>query len=280
MRIVGEIDEIRAVSREARRGGKTIALVPTMGALHQGHLELVRKGKASGDMLIVSIFVNPAQFGPGEDLFRYPRDFEGDKAKLQAEGVDVLFCPSVEAVYPVGFKTSVEVEGLSERLCGVSRPGHFQGVATVVAKLFNMVSPHKAVFGLKDFQQLLIIKKMVEDLDMDLEIVEVETVREPDGLAVSSRNAYLKKDERRAAVCIPRALQAASEAFSGGERGREGILREVKKIMEAEELIVVDYLSLCDPETLEELEEATGRALLAVAAKVGSTRLIDNRMLS
>ena len=280
MRVVGEIDEIRTVLREARIEGKTIVLVPTMGALHQGHLELVRKGRAIGDILVTSIFVNPAQFGPGEDLFRYPRDFEGDKAKLDAEGVDVLFCPSVEAVYPEGFKTSVEVEGLSEKLCGSSRPGHFQGVTTVVAKLFNMVSPHKAVFGLKDFQQLLIIKKMVEDLDMDVEIVEVETVREPDGLAMSSRNAYLKEDERRAAGCIPRALQAASEAFAGGQRGREGILREVKKIMEREELIVVDYLSLCDPKTLEELEDAGERALLAVAARVGSTRLIDNRMLS
>lgn len=279
---------MREVSLEARRGDKEVVLVPTMGFLHEGHLALVDEARSLGDLVVVSIFVNPAQFGPAEDLESYPTALDEDKAKLRARGVDVLFIPSVESIYPDGFSTYVDVEGLSDKLCGRNRPGHFQGVTTIVSKLFNIVTPEKAVFGLKDFQQQLIIRRMVADLDMNVEIVSIETVREADGLALSSRNSYLTGDERRAAAVIPRALRAAREAVRDGELSAEAIREKVKKIMEAEPLIVIDYVSVCSAEDLTELDDVyeagtlpqTGEgALLAIAVKVGKARLIDNLRL-
>jgi len=246
-----------------------------MGYLHEGHLSLVRAARRENDMVVMSIFVNPTQFGPGEDLDRYPRDLYRDMELAEKAGVDGIFAPSVEEMYPEGYSTYVEVEGLSRVLCGASRPGHFRGVATVVSKLFNIIQPHRAYFGLKDYQQALIIKRMVEDLNFPVEIVTLPTVREPDGLALSSRNQYLTLEERAKALSLYRSLKRGEEMILKG-------IRQVQAIKEAmaQELlkheVKIDYVEVCNPENLSPLEEVGDRALLAVAAWVGSTRLIDN----
>ncbi len=281
MDVIESVAEMRLWSSDALKKGERIVLVPTMGFLHDGHRELLRTGKkaAMGGRLVLSVFVNPAQFGPTEDYDKYPRDAGRDLSVAGQEGVDAVFMPKAEDMYPPGYETYVEVEGLSGRLCGRSRPGHFRGVATVVLKLFNAVKPHAAVFGKKDYQQLSIIKKMVKDLDLDIEIIGVETVRERDGVAVSSRNSYLGAEERRAAACVPRALDEAEAGFGVGARIAAEIVESMKKIIEKEPLAVIEYIEVVDPDTLESLSRVTGGALVAVAVRIGKARLIDNRVL-
>ncbi len=268
---------MKDVTMIERMRGKTIGFVPTMGALHEGHLGLVRMAKGENDISVVSIYVNPKQFGPSEDFLKYPRDTEGDIEKLAREGVDILFLPDDSHMYLEGFTTQVRVEGLSERLCGFFRPGHFTGVATVVTKLFNIVVPHKAYFGQKDYQQTVIIKRLVKDLNMGVEIVVCPTAREKDGLAMSSRNAYLLKEERQAATVIFSCLQEASEAVRSGTIEVKELKRLMENTLRAVPLVSdVQYASAYNPETLEELEKIEEEALLAVAVTIGSTRLIDN----
>ena len=280
MEVIKSPSEMQQRASAWRREGKVIAFVPTMGYFHEGHLSLMREGRKRGDVLVVSIFVNPTQFGPGEDFDRYPRDMERDLRMAEEVGVDVIFAPTVEEMYPEGYQTYVEVEKVTQHLCGLSRPGHFRGVTTVVTKLFNIVKPHVALFGQKDYQQLITIERMVKDLNMDVEIVGMPTVREEDGLAASSRNVYLSPEERKAALSLYRSLRRAEELFSEGVRESQRILEEVKKVLEAEPLVKIDYVHVCDPETLEDIEGPIGeRALVAVAAKVGTTRLIDNTLL-
>jgi pantoate--beta-alanine ligase len=250
-----------------------------MGFLHEGHLCLVRDGKRRGDRLVVSIFVNPAQFAPQEDFSAYPRDFGRDRELLENTGADVLFHPSVAEMYPQGHQTRVEVENLSAPLCGAFRAGHFQGVATVVAKLFNIVQPHVAIFGCKDFQQLQVIRRMTRDMSFRIEIVGHPTVREPDGLAMSSRNAYLNAAEREAALCLSRGLRAAECLARSGERRGAVILDRVRREICAEPLVRLEYASLCDAETLAKIEELRGGTVLALAVWIGKARLIDNIML-
>ncbi len=253
----------------------TVGAVPTMGYLHDGHLALVRRARAENDHVVVSIFVNPTQFGPTEDYARYPRDPERDLAMLRAEGVDVVFMPSLEEMYPEGFATYVNVERLTERLEGAHRPGHFRGVTTVVTKLFNILQPHRAYFGQKDAQQLIVIRRMTRDLAFPVGIVDVPTVREPDGLAMSSRNVYLSPDERRAATVLFRALERARELWDAGVRDGSRLRAAMREVVESEPLARVDYVSVADPETLEELDAIEGRALASLAVRLGSTRLID-----
>lgn len=263
-----------------RLHSRTIGFVPTMGALHEGHLSLVKMAREENDITIASIYINPMQFGPAEDLSKYPRDIEGDAEKLKKEGVDILFLPDDSLMYPAGFSTRVEVEGLSEKLCGAYRPGHFKGVATVVSKLFNIVSPVRAYFGQKDFQQNAIIKRIVTDLNMGIDVVVCPTIREEDGLAMSSRNLYLNRQEREAAVVIYKCLVEASDAIKSG-------IIEVSKLkglmldrLNTEPLVSgVQYCSAYDPGSLDELKQIDGEALLAVALKIGNTRLIDNMLV-
>jgi pantoate--beta-alanine ligase len=280
MKVVEDIGEMKNVSRGAHNLGLTVVLVPTMGYLHRGHMELIEKAGTIGDFLVVSIFVNPTQFGPKDDFSSYPHDIERDLKMAEEAGVGVVFHPSAEKIYPKAYQSFVDVEELGKKLCGASRPGHFRGVATVVLKLFNIIRPHRAVFGLKDYQQFLVIKRMVEDLNMDVEIVPVETVREPDGLAMSSRNSYLEPPERVAARTIPHSLDAGRRAFSEGERSSVKVIEKVKKIIEKEPLAVIDYVKVCDPVTLRDLDRIGERALLALAVRIGQARLIDNCMLS
>ncbi len=279
MRIIHSIQEMRRWSDAERHAGKRVVLVPTMGSLHEGHLSLVRKGKKSGDDLVVSVFVNPTQFGPHEDFAAYPRDLERDKKLLEKEGVDVLFNPSEKEMYLGGHQTRVVVEGLSSLLCGAFRSGHFAGVATVVAKLFNIVRPHAAIFGTKDYQQLQILRRMAKDLNFDVEVVEHPIVREKDGLAMSSRNGYLNCEERRAAVCLFRSLQRAETLVREGERRNEPIIASVRAEIEREPLARIEYVSLCHPCSLAAVQRIDGEALLAMAVWIGSTRLIDNTIL-
>lgn len=271
--------EMSQWSLEVRRQGQTIAFVPTMGALHEGHLNLLREAKKSADKLVLSLFVNPAQFGPREDFERYPRDEDGDLNKARALGVDAFFMPEVSEIYPAGFETFVEVEEISKPLCGQRRPGHFRGVATIVLKLFNIVQPDVALFGEKDFQQLQVIQKMVRDLNLKIQIKPVPTVREKDGLAMSSRNAYLSAEERKEALKLPMALQKAKEMAANSAKDPKEILKIVVATLEESKKITIDYISLCDLETLEELTELKLPALLAIACFVGKTRLIDNCIL-
>ena len=280
MRIIEYIVDMRDWSEAERRSGRRIAFVPTMGFLHRGHLCLVRDAKARGDRVVVSIFVNPTQFGPDEDFSDYPRDFERDCELLEKGGVDVLFHPSVAEMYPQGAQTRVEVEKLTLPLCGAFRPGHFRGVATVVAKLFNIVLPHVAVFGEKDYQQLQVIRRLVRDLTMGVEIIGHPIVREPDGLAMSSRNAYLTEAERTAAVCLSRALCKADRLFKRGERSADTLVRNALAELEKDPLVRVEYVKLCDAETLDEIERIDDPAVLALAVRIGKARLIDNRVLA
>lgn len=270
---------MRARAEDLRRDGRKIAVVPTMGALHEGHLALVRHARARADVVILTIFVNPTQFGPKEDLSRYPRDEAGDLEKARPAGIDLAFCPSAEAMYAPGSQTFVEVRELQKPLEGASRPGHFAGVATIVAKLFHITKPHLAVFGEKDYQQLAIIRRMVRDLDFDLEIQGVPIVREPDGLALSSRNAYLSGEQRVAALALSRGIAAAEALFRTGERSAEALVAAAREPIEAEPLARIDYVSLSDADELSPVTRVDRRAVLAMAVFVGTTRLIDNRVL-
>jgi pantoate--beta-alanine ligase len=273
------VEDMRAAARRTRAAGKSSGLVPTMGALHEGHLSLVRAAQAACDVVTVSIFVNPLQFGPHEDLAKYPRDFEGDSKRLQAEGVHCLFAPSVEEMYPESSTTYVEVEGLSQRLCGGSRPGHFRGVATVVAKLFHIVQADKAFFGQKDAAQVAVLRRMVRDLNFPVEIVVCPIVREPDGLAMSSRNAYLNRQERQSALQLYRSLNEVQRRFAQGERNPTNLIEAGKQVLAEDPGVRLDYFSIVDPDTLVPVRKLTGKNLVAVAAFVGSTRLIDNLVL-
>ncbi len=279
MRVISHIREMQAWSEAVRREGRRIVLVPTMGFLHEGHLSLVREGRKRGDLLVVSLFVNPKQFAPDEDYKNYPRDLERDRKLLEKEEVDILFHPFVEEMYSKGYQTHVEVEKVSQFLCGAFRPGHFRGVATVVAKLFNIVRPHVALFGLKDYQQFQIIRRTVKDLNFDIEIVGHPIVREKDGLAMSSRNAYLSRQEREAALCLYRSLKGAESLVCRGERESGRIVAAVKAEMDKEPLARVEYISLCHPVSLEEVKKIDDEALLALAVWIGKARLIDNTIL-
>jgi len=265
--------EMTAWSRAARARGERIAFVPTMGALHSGHVALLEEGRRRGDKLVLSIFVNPTQFGPNEDLARYPRDLPGDLAKAAGAGTDVAFVPEPIDIYPPGFQTTIEVRELARGLDGLFRPGHFGGVATVVAKLFNIVQPDVAIFGQKDFQQLAIVRRLVADLAMGIEIVGLPTVREPDGLAMSSRNAYLSPAERTRALSLSRALFAARDRAAAGERDGRALVDGARVALDVDR---IDYLELCDAATLTTLVQIDRPAVLLVAVFVGRTRLIDN----
>jgi len=276
MRIVTHVNEMKSIADEYRKEGKIIAFVPTMGYLHEGHLSLVDIAKKKGDVCVVSIFVNPIQFGPGEDYERYPRDVRRDERLLEQRGCDVLFYPSASEMYPEDFLTRVRVEKLSNILCGKSRPGHFEGVTTVVLKLFNIVKPHVAVFGEKDYQQLVIIKRMVRDLNLDVEIVAGEIIREKDGLAMSSRNVYLDPVEREQATCLFRSLLLARDMVKSGIRDTKTIVEAVNDFIKNFDRARIDYIKIVHPDTLEELEEIHDRARILLAVYLGSARLIDN----
>ncbi len=276
MMIIEKASQMQETSRRIRASGKTIAFVPTMGFLHEGHLELLRRGKERADVNVLSIFVNPTQFGPAEDFDKYPRDMEGDLKKAEQTGVDIVFTPPVSEMYPDGSQTTVKVKNLPEHLCGLSRPGHFEGVATVVAKLFNIVMPHVAIFGKKDFQQLAVIRRMVSDLNMDIEIIGIPTVREPDGLAMSSRNKYLSPEERMSALCLKKSIDLAVAMVDLGERDAEKIKTSIRDLITGHPYTDIDYISICNPLTLEDISVIGKTALLALAVRVGKTRLIDN----
>lgn len=280
MRIIESISEMQQQADTWRREGAGIAFVPTMGYLHAGHLALMELARKHGDVVVISIFVNPTQFGPGEDFSSYPRNLERDLDLAGKVGVHAVFLPQAEEMYPEGYQTSVEVAKVSQPLCGVSRPGHFRGVATVVTKLLNIVKPHVAIFGEKDFQQLTVLRTMVRDLNLDVHIVGHPIVREPDGLAMSSRNTYLSGEERKVALRLSRSLQEAQTLVESGEKRCEVILKRVREILCADEAIRIDYVQFRQPDTLEEVMEVDGPALLALAAYVGRTRLIDNRVLT
>ncbi|RKZ14533.1 pantoate--beta-alanine ligase [bacterium] len=276
MRIATRVDEMKSIAEEYRKNGKRISFVPTMGYLHEGHLSLVDIARKDGDICVVSIFVNPIQFGPGEDYERYPRDVERDERLLEQRGCDVLFYPSASEMYPEDFLTRVRVEKLSSILCGKSRPGHFEGVTTVVLKLFNIVKPHVAVFGEKDYQQLVIIKRMVRDLNLDVEIVAGEIIREKDGLAMSSRNVYLDPVERKQATCLFRSMLLAQDMVKAGIRDTKTIVEAVGGFIKKFDRARIDYVKIVHPDTLEELEEIHDRARILLAVYFGNARLIDN----
>ena len=279
MRICNTIEDMRAAGRAVRRGGKRLGFVATMGALHEGHLSLVRAARASCDVVAASIFVNPLQFGPNEDLAKYPRTFERDRELLEKEGVELLFAPSVEEMYPAGGVTWVTVEGLSSKLDGGSRPGHFRGVTTVVAKLFHIVEPDAAFFGQKDAAQVAIIRHMVRDLNFPVEIVACPIVRESDGLAMSSRNAYLNEQQRKQALVLHRSLLRVKKSWEAGEREARKLVALGCEEIAAEKSVRLDYLEIVDPDSLDSLASAAQGALVAVAAFVGTTRIIDNVLL-
>jgi pantoate--beta-alanine ligase len=279
MRIVRTVADVRAAVHETRSRGGSIGLVPTMGALHDGHLSLVRAARAANDLVVMSLFVNPTQFGPSEDLAAYPRDEERDAQLAAAAGVDVLFAPGVSEVYPTGFATSIHVSGLTDVLDGAARgAGHFDGVATVVTKLFQMVAPDRAYFGQKDAQQVLVVRRLVRDLDMPVEVVACPTVREPDGLAMSSRNVYLDPASRERATALNRALEAAQQAVTEGRTDAAAVLAAASAVLSSAG-IEPEYLELRSPDDLAEVARVGGPTLLAVAARVGPARLIDNRIL-
>jgi pantoate--beta-alanine ligase len=275
MKVVRTVAEMRA----ARRAVGDLGLVPTMGYLHEGHLSLVARARAENAAAAASIFVNPTQFGPNEDLARYPRDLPRDLALLEAAGVDLVFVPEAGEIYPPGFATAVEVRGVTDVLEGAVRPGHFAGVATVVAKLFNIVQPTRAYFGQKDAQQCVVIRAMARDLNLPAEVVVAPTVREADGLALSSRNSYLTPEQRAVAPAIYRGLTAAKALFDAGERDAEALRRAVRAAIEAEPQMSIDYVSVADPETLRELAQVASQALASTAVRLGTTRLIDNLLL-
>jgi pantoate--beta-alanine ligase len=279
MQVLSTVHEMRAACRAVRKSGQSLALVPTMGALHAGHIALVRAARAKCDVVAASIFVNPTQFGPNEDFSKYPRTFEKDCALLEAEGVALLFAPQSEEMYPKGASTFVEVEGVGDRLDGRSRPGHFRGVATVVAKLFHIVGPHKAFFGQKDAAQVAVLRSMVRDLNFPLDLVVCPTVRELDGLALSSRNRYLSAEERGRALVLSRALNVIAAAYGAGQKDVARLLEAGHSVLATEPDVRIDYLEIVNADTLLPLTEAVPGALVAVAAYLGATRLIDNTLL-
>ena len=276
MKLVKTIEEMRAFRKATRKKSKRLGLVPTMGALHEGHLSLARAARDKSDIVAVSIFVNPTQFGPQEDFAKYPRNLAGDSALLEREQVEVIFAPSVEDMYPADAVTWVTVEGMSDRLCGRSRPGHFRGVTTVVSKLFHIIEPDSAFFGQKDAAQVAIIRRMVRDLNMPVSVEVCPIIRESDGLALSSRNAYLNPGERKSALVLHRSLQCAQELFDHGERESAKLTAAGKKEFTKEPSARLDYFDVVDPDSLESIRVISKRALIAVAAFVGNTRLIDN----
>jgi len=279
MKKITEIKEMKALVKELKSQGKTIGFVPTMGYLHEGHLSLVRESVQSADATVVSIFVNPTQFGPREDFKDYPRDINRDIEFLKREGVNYLFCPDSEEMYPYGYKTYVQVQELQEKLCGRSRPEHFKGVCTVVLKLFHIVDPDFAFFGQKDAQQALVLSKMVKNLNLNVEIEILPIVRDEDGLALSSRNEYLNSKERRAALALPRSLQEAKRMIKTGERKAAVIIKEMEEVIKKETLIKIDYIEMVDLDELNPVKIIKGEALLALAVFVGKTRLIDNMII-
>jgi pantoate--beta-alanine ligase len=279
MKLIRTIDEMRRLCRAAHAGDARLGLVPTMGALHEGHLSLVRAARARSEVVATTIFVNPTQFGPSEDLAQYPRNLENDCALLEREGVAFVFAPSVEEMYPGGSVTWVVVEGLSDRLCGRSRPGHFRGVTTVVSKLFHIVEPDVAFFGQKDAAQVAIIRRMARDLNMPVAIEVCPIVREPDGLALSSRNAYLSPEERKSALALYRSLTRTQQLFEGGERDSAKLIAAAKQEFAKEPAVRLDYFEIVDPDSLEPALAITKRSLAVVAAFLGKTRLIDNMLL-
>ena len=276
METIKTIKEMKELSSQARAAGKTIAFVPTMGFFHEGHLSLMREGRRRGDFLIISLFVNPTQFGPHEDFKNYPRDFERDSKMAREVGTDILFAPEPGEMYPPDHQTIVRVQKVTENLCGRSRPTHFQGVTTVVLMLFEIVMPHVAIFGEKDYQQLVTVQQMVRDLHMSLEVIGMPTVREADGLAMSSRNTYLLPEERKAALSLYRSLQKAKELLQKGEQEADRILQEVKGILQSEPLVKIDYAQICDALTLRDVDRIERDVVIALAAYLGKTRLIDN----
>jgi len=288
MNIIESPSEMQSVCRVLRQKGNTIGFVPTMGFLHEGHLSLVRRAISDSDVVVVSIFVNPTQFGPDEDLNRYPKDFERDLSLLKSEGVDLVFHPKASDMYPKNYATFVYVERITDRLCGSKRPGHFRGVATVVSKLFNIVGPCRSYFGQKDYQQTVMVKKMVKDLHMDVEVVVCPTVREPDGLAISSRNSYLLPEERSAATVLIKALRAGEAAILGfngkSEASSTTVTSVMRSVLDSEPMAEVEYVEAADPDTLDQLKEiqsstSKSTTLLALAVRIGKTRLIDNLLV-
>ena len=279
MRIIETVSEMQQQADTWRREGKRIALVPTMGYLHAGHLALMDTAQRHGDLVIISIFVNPSQFGPGEDYRNYPRDLDRDLKLASGVGVQVAFIPSVEEMYPAGFQTNVEVTEVTRNLCGRARPGHFRGVATVVLKLFQIVKPHAAIFGEKDFQQLVTIRRMAQDLNLDVSVIGHPIVREPDGLAMSSRNVYLDGGQRQTALSLSQSLKRAQALVDSGERRTAALIAAVQEHITGVGGTQIDYVQICHPETLEDVDSVNGAALLALAVRVGKARLIDNCVL-
>ncbi len=279
MDIIESKAEMHKWSQAVQKKGKTICLVPTMGFFHQGHLSLMEKGRSLCDYLVVSIFVNPAQFGENEDFDTYPADLDRDIELAEKAGVDILFHPVAADIYPPGYQTCVSLSELPRHLCGQYRPGHFEGVATVVSKLFNIIRPQVAVFGQKDYQQLRVIRQMTQDLDWNIEIVGAEIYREADGLAMSSRNTYLSDAERKTAPCLFKALEMAKSAVQKGQTDTGVLQQQVEKFIESFDHARVEYARFCNPETLEKVDTITGRTLLALAVRVGDTRLIDNTVI-
>ena len=279
MKIVKSIREMQKLSDELRCQGKKIGFVPTMGYLHEGHLSLLREAKKRCDVLVMSIFVNPTQFGPNEDFEQYPRDFDRDKNLAEKEGCDIIFYPEAKEMYPENYLTHVEVEKITTILCGASRPGHFRGVTTVVAKLFNAVKPHVAVFGQKDAQQAVVIKRMARDLNFDIDIVVAPIVREADGLAMSSRNIYLSPDERKQALVLNRSLAEAERLILSGEKSTTIIKKKMEEMINEQPDAKIDYVEILHPETLEFQTDIQSDVLIALAVKIGRTRLIDNRIV-
>ena len=278
MKIIKSAVEMQEFSEAERCRGRRIAFVPTMGYFHEGHLNLMRIGRKRGDCLVVSIYVNPAQFAPTEDLDAYPRDFERDRTLAESVGVDVVFFPDNREMYPEGYQTHVEVEGVTNNLCGISRPLFFRGVTTVCAKLFHIVKPHVTIFGKKDFQQYVTIRRMVRDLNMNIEVVGMDTTREPDGLAMSSRNVYLNPEERKSALSLTRSLDLAGDLYEKGERDAISILGKVRARIASYSHTEIDYAQICDVKTMKDVVWIEGECVLALAVRIGKTRLIDNRV--
>ena len=276
MRTSDSVKDVRAFIKEARLNAQTVGLVPTMGFLHEGHLSLIETAKKENDFVVVSIFVNPTQFGPNEDFASYPRNFERDKALCESKGTDLVFYPTPEIMYPENFSTYINVENLTEGLCGASRPGHFKGVATVVAKLFNIVQPDRAYFGQKDAQQVAVLKQMTKDLNFDIDIVSCPIIREADGLALSSRNTYLVGDERKAALVLSKSLNLAKKMIEGGEKSSETIYKAIEKLISSEPSAKIEYIEILNSETLKAVKELSGYILIALAVRIGKPRLIDN----
>jgi len=280
MKIIVTPEEIQTYCNQARTEGKTIGLVPTMGAFHEGHLSLMRCARTDNDLVVTSIFVNPTQFGPKEDFNAYPRNLESDSRMASEVYIDVIFTPTVEDMYPNGYATFVNVERITEKMCGASRPDHFRGVTTVVAKLFNIVRPHKAYFGQKDAQQCVVIKRMAEDLNFDINIIIMPTVREADGLAMSSRNKYLNTQERHSALVLSKSLSMVQDMIKSGKTNATEIQQEMRQMIESEPFARIDYVAIVDGETLDDVDKIKENTLIALAVFIGKTRLIDNVIIN